>query len=241
MKWNSRTLATILAAAAMTAAGVREGLSTEAVLAQEKTPSEEARRLNQSSAIVSDVLSGEGIRIPDALVKEAVAIAVFPVTPQTPTRRGQGPNTRRAVFMHGVRARGIMSVRTDGGWSAPAFVTLNGGQAYSGDVVLVIMDRSAVDRILGSSFEVPSSVVEGPLGSDTRGRVGADAPAAYSYLRLRGKLSGVELDSKMVMHDSDATQRFYGKPLTAAEAIKQTSGPEGLAAWRAALEKTTPN
>jgi lipid-binding SYLF domain-containing protein len=213
----------------------------DAVRAQQPPEkSEEASRVGEATAILSDVLSAGDQAIPREILDKAVAIAVLPHGPRPLGRRGRGPNERKAALMRGVRARGIMSVRGESGWLAPAFVTLNGGSPPVGDVILVVMNRDAVDRVLGNAFKIGSNVAAGPMGEDAKAQTsGAAAPDIFSYTRSRGTVGGATLDAAMVLHDDDATRRFYGKPLTGVQAVAQASGPEPVAGWRAALEKHT--
>jgi SH3 domain-containing YSC84-like protein 1 len=234
--------AAFAAALVAIASGVVAGVSAQAERIQERTaedPNHEAKRVSDATAVVQQVLAAEEPGIPRAVLEKAVAIAVLPHMQHVPGVRGQGPVTRRLAFMQGIRARGILSVRDEGGrWSAPVFVTLNGGSPPPGDVVLLVLERSAVERLLGNAFTFDSAVVAGP--TVTEGKTTVDVPAGaavLSYSRSRGTLTGVSLDSRMVQHDPDATKRFYGKALKPADAIAEATAPEPAPAWRAALEK----
>jgi lipid-binding SYLF domain-containing protein len=218
------------------------GSSTNAVLAQEPSgTTDEARRVSDATAILTRVMSADGQTIPPAVLEKAVGIAVLPYAPAPRSQRGQGPNQRRLSLMHGIRARGIMSVRSESGdWSAPAFVTLNGGGRPMGDLVFIMMSRPAVHRVLGSAFQFESNAAPGPVGLESMAAAGAPAVDMVTYSLTRGTLAGITLDASMFVHDNDSTSRFYGTRTTGSQAVARTSGPEPVAAWQAALEKHAP-
>jgi lipid-binding SYLF domain-containing protein len=233
MAQDLRRAAAVLAAALMMAGGAGAQQAAE-----EKT---EAKRISEASAVFSAFMSSDKT-IPRAVLDKAAAVAVFPYAVPTPSRRGQGPNTRKMAFYEGIRARGVLSVRSGSGrWSAPAFVTLKGGNRPLGDIVLVFVDRGAVDQLSGRGLPLNADggVADAELGA---AEAAADLKAGVriiSYSRSRGRSGDVPVTGSTIAYEDGAIRYFYGKPLTGADALQQADGPAPVADWRAALEKHT--
>ena len=232
-KWPS------FVAGAVMAAVVVGGPPADTVRAQEE--SEKAalvQRISDAAAAVSEIMSAGDKAIPRAVLENAEAIAVFPRMPRPRVRRGQGPNTRRAVRTLGIRGRGILSVRGEqGAWSPPAFLSVLGGTfPPDADLVLVIMKGRGLENVMRIEFKIDAdaAVAAGPLNSVAQASTGAQI---FSYLRSRGVLAGVSLNGSTLQQDAEANRRFYAKPLTARQAVGQADGPAPVAVWRAALEK----
>lgn len=224
--------------------GVMTTLCRETLLAQleDRRKDADAVRINDATAALTDIMSMEDTGIPRAILEKAQGVAIFPRMPRMASRRGQGPNTRRTQRMLGITGRGILSVRGETGtWSTPAFIALTGSSLpQTADLVLVIMNRSGVDKLTGYEFAIDEGapVAPGPVGGDARGATdGAQQAEIFVYSRSRGELTGASLTGSKVQGDTIANQRFYGKALSTRNAVAQASGPEPVAAWRAALEK----
>jgi lipid-binding SYLF domain-containing protein len=205
----------------------------------------DAHRVKDATAVLSDMMSAADRAIPRAILEKAEAMAVFPRLPRVEQRRGEGPRTRRLERRFRPSARGIVSVRGAGGaWSAPAFLSLMGGDVpQDADLVLVIVKRSGVEKVLGHEFAIgPDSIVApGPVGDDVVVSSALEkGTEIFSYSRVRGVLEGISLAGSTLQNDMIAHQRFYGKPLTAKEAVAETGAREPLAVWRAELQKHSP-
>ena len=71
------------------------------------------------------------------------------------------PHQIRAGFVvAATRGKGVVTCRTENGWSAPAFFTITGGGwgvqiGLEGvDNVLMIMNRKSMDRLLSNKFQI---------------------------------------------------------------------------------------
>jgi lipid-binding SYLF domain-containing protein len=236
-KWPS------FVAGAVMAAVVGGGPPADTVRAQEDSEKKAlVQRISDSATAVSEIMSAGDKAIPRAVLEKAEAIAVFPRMPRPRIRRGQGPNTLRAVRTLGIRGRGILSVRGEqGAWSPPAFLSVLGGTfPPDADLVLVITKGRGLENVMRIEFKIDAdaAVAAGPLNSDAQASTGAQPGAQiFSYLRSRGVLAGVPLNGSTLRQDAEANRRFYAKPLTAREAVGQADGPEPVAVWRAALKK----
>jgi SH3 domain-containing YSC84-like protein 1 len=181
----------------------------------------EADRVKESGTVLKEVL-GMPDNIPAELLKKARCVLVLPSV------------KKLAIGVGGSYGRGVMTcrsgVRFTGGWSAPAMYALEGanigfqlgGQATD-FLILVINDRG-VDSLLGSKVK---------LGADAAaaaGPVGRDAAAAtdvvmrsemLSYSRSRGLFAGISLEGSTLRPDGSATEKLYGRKLSAKEILRE--------------------
>jgi lipid-binding SYLF domain-containing protein len=233
MDWNMpasarRVGAMMLAIASLTATAGRAQVAGE--------PGAEAKRIKDAATVLAAVAAATANGIPRAVLEKAEAVAVFPYAAQGPRVRGQGPNQIRGDLQIGIRARGILSVRSDAGaWSPPAFVTLNGGGRQNADLVFVIPNRKGIDEIVGGErFALGGDGVTaaGPLSA-------AAAPdvTVLVYSQPRDWAAKTTFKGVTLSRDSASNQNFYGRPLTSRQAVAQADGPEPVAAWVAALKK----
>ncbi len=228
---------------AVVAAAVIVGPASDDLRAQNRRIDAEAKRASDAAAAFARIVSSAKRSIPEAVLEKAEGIAVFPQQPRITRRRGQGPNTLRTMRMLDVRGRGILSVRGEADrWSPPAFLELAGGTvSMDGDLVLVMMTRRGVEQVMRYRFEVDeAAVAPGPLAGDTQAQTEAQQRAdIFAYSRSNDVLAGISLTGTTLQPDFHANQRFYGKRLTTPAAVAQTTAPDAVVAWRAALEKHT--
>jgi lipid-binding SYLF domain-containing protein len=185
-------------------------------LAQEGPTSEEARRIRESITVLNEVMTTSDTAIPASIASKAEGIAIF-------------PGTLKAGFIFGgMRGRGILSARTEGGWSAPTFMTLTGGSiglqigGEAADLVLIIMDRRGLEQFVRNQFKfgADAAVAAGPVGRDAQANTDLQLRAEIlSYSRARGLFAGVTVNGSTVRADLDANERFYGKRLDGAALV----------------------
>ncbi len=148
-----------------------------------------------------------------------------------------------AVGIGGSGGRGPMTCRGgknfSGKWSAPAMFTIGGASAgfqiggSSSDFVLLIMDASAVDKVLNGKTKVgrDMTAAAGPSGATSTGSVGG--ANILTYGRAKGLFAGMSLSGASLDDDNDANQRLYGKSVSARDivisnAVKPTPGGQPL-------------
>lgn len=167
-----------------------------------------------SSAIVLKEIAGipeQGI--PQDLLGKASCIAVV-------------PSMIKAGFIAaGNYGKGVISCRLQGGtgpWSPPSMIMVGGGSfglqlgVQATDLILVIMNLSGLESLLGSRFTLGGdvSVAAGPVGRTAAAETDAFLSAKIlAYSRARGLFAGVSLKGGVVRPDVDAIQVLYGKPL----------------------------
>lgn len=221
--------------AAAMAAVVVVGVSAVAGARQD---SEEARRVRESATVFGEIMNAEDKAIPRAILGKAEAIAVFPST------------VRAGFVVGGMRGRGIISARTQGGWSAPGFLTLTGGSfglqigGQAADIILVINNRRGLENLVANQFTLgaDAAVAAGPVGRDAKAATDVQLRAEIlSYSRARGLFAGVTINGSTVRPDRDANERFYGKRLETKQIIfgPAPGTPAPVPLWLEALSKYT--
>jgi SH3 domain-containing YSC84-like protein 1 len=206
--------------------------------------SDEAERVTKASQVFEEIMAVPEKAIPEKILSNAEAIAVFPST----LKGGFGIGAH-----HG---KGIISRRNreNGTWTAPAFLSLTGGSfgAQIGgqalDLVLVVMNKNGLDSLMKSEFKIgaDASVAAGPVGRNAEAATDLLLKAEIlSYSRARGLFAGVSLNGTVINEDEDANRDFYGRPVRNAQILDEsprpvgTSGnqplPDVVTKWRNAL------
>lgn len=186
-------------------------LITSAVLtpAQKKSRTQDAaRHAGKAAETFTEIMNVKEKAIPQDLLDTAEAIAVF-------------PGVIKAAFLIGGRGgQGVISRRTKGGWSAPAFFNLGGGSfgpqigAQSTDYILLIMNQDGLDGLLKDKFELggEASIAAGPVGREAAASTNPRLDAGIlSYSRSKGAFVGAALKGAVISPDNDLNEAIYGK------------------------------
>ena len=167
----------------------------------------ETDRLIEAGRVLEEVLSAPDKGVPQSIVEKAQAIVVIPST------------VKGALLVGAQRGKGVMSVKTAAGWSAPAFVTLTGGSiglqigGQATDIVLVVMNERGIENLAQNTFKIggDASVAAGPVGREAAASTDYKLQAQIlSYSRSRGLFAGVSLAGSTIRADRDANERIYG-------------------------------
>jgi lipid-binding SYLF domain-containing protein len=197
----------------------------------------EEERVKDAVVMFEEIMEAPDSGIPRGILDKAEAIAIF-------------PGVLRAGFGFGGQwGRGLISVRNreTGAWSAPAFLTIAGGSVgaqfggQSIDLILVIMDRTGVQRLLNNQFKLggEASVAAGPVGRSAEASTDIQLRAKIlSYSRSRGLFAGIAINGSTMRSDTKANGRFYGTPMKSREVIEKMSSRDDLPAAVVALRET---
>ena len=222
--------------AATLAAAVLAGFPA-ATLARQSDESDEARRLREASVVFGEIMTAEDEAIPRALLGKAEGIAIFPGT------------VRAGFIVGGMRGRGVLSARTESGWSPPAFLTLTGGSvglqigAQAVDLILIINNRRGLENLVSNQFKLgaDAAVAAGPLGREAEASTDLQLRAQIlSYSRARGLFAGVTVNGSTIRQDQDANERFYGQRLETQQIVfgsASVTRPEPVALWLETLDR----
>ena len=179
-------------------------------------PKSETRRINDAARVVNEIRSAPDRGISDGIWDRARCVAVL-------------PGVKKAAFIVGGEfGKGVMSCRTDRGWSSPVFLQLEKGSfgaqigAESTDVVLLIMNEGGLDRLLQDKVTLgtDASLAAGPVGRTGSAATDAQLTAEIlSYSRSRGLFAGIDLSGGVLRPDPDATRELYGRSVTDREVL----------------------
>lgn len=207
------------------------------VLAQ-KPPDGEIKRLTEATTVVEEIMSASDKSVPQSVMEKAAGIAVFPSL------------LKGGVGIGGERGHGVLSVRDkkNGGWSAPAFLTITGGSigAQIGmqavDLILIINNERGLEQLVKNQFKVGADmgVAAGPVGREAAASTDIQMRAQmFSYSRTRGLFAGVTLNGATIRQDRDANERFYGTAFRTGQIVFDGLGgsPDPANAWKTTLAK----
>jgi lipid-binding SYLF domain-containing protein len=186
--------------------------------AQNKEVRDAAKTANKATKALNEVMAIPADAIPEALIRRAKAVAVF-------------PDVLKAAFVvGGSGGKGLISRRVGNGWSAPALFKIGGGSfgaqigASSTDYVMLFMTDEGLASLLQDKFEIggEASVAAGPIGRTAKASTDAQMKAAIlSYSRSKGLFAGVSLTGAVITPDNDANRALYS--LTAKDLL---TGPD---------------
>lgn len=190
--------------------------------------SNEAERVAKATAVFEEIMAVPDKAIPDKILANADAIAVFPST----LKGGLGIGAH-----HG---KGIISRRNreTGQWTAPGFLSLTGGSfglqigGEALDLILVVMNKNGLDSLMKDEFKIggDASVAGGPVGRSAEAATDLLMKAEIlSYSRARGLFAGVSLNGSVINEDDDANRDFYGRPVRNAQILDESPRPVGTA------------
>lgn len=148
---------------------------------------DEADRLDEAITVLDEIMDAPDAAVPQAILDDAVAIAIF-------------PNTVKAGFIFGGhRRRGFIAARDadTGEWSLPAFLTLTGGSfglqigGQAVDLILVVQNRRGLEKLLANEFKIggDASRWSAPSGGTPRRRPTFSCGRRSSAIRERAASS----------------------------------------------------
>jgi lipid-binding SYLF domain-containing protein len=189
----------------------------------------QAARLENSAAVVSEIMGIPDKGIPHDMLDKAVCVAVIP------------SEKKVALGLGASYGRGAMVCRRDGNgpWGAPSMITVGGanvgfelgGQAT--DFVLLVMNGRGAEKLLHDSTKIgaDASAAGGPVGRDAQGATDLQLHAEIlTYSRARGAFAGVSLDGQMFKQDGDSNEKLYGRKLAPEDILFKGVVPAPAAA-----------
>jgi SH3 domain-containing YSC84-like protein 1 len=191
-------------------------------------------RLQAAGTSLNEIMAAPDKGIPEEVLTGAKCIAVIP-------NMGKG-----GFIVGGEHGRGVVTCRTKSGWSAPAFISIGGGNfgfqagAQEVDLVVLFMNDAGVKKLLSSKFELSgeASAAAGPVGRHAS--AGTDwkmNTEALSYSRTKGLFAGVAVDGSVIQQDNDSTKAFYGKNVSFGKTLSGTvRPPSGTDSFLAAVQ-----
>jgi SH3 domain-containing YSC84-like protein 1 len=199
-----------------------------------------AKRIQQSAAVLSEIMDAKDQSIPRDLLQKAHCVGIVPSL------------KRAGLVLGGKYGKGVITCRLDtsagisdktglsdtAAWSAPATVRIEGGTigAQIGfgetDVVFVVMNKKGEERLIKDKFTIGSDVsgMIGPVGRSAAAQTDALMRAEIlSYSRSRGAFVGVTLDGATLRPDNGDNRKIYGVDATQAEILHGAVKPPASA------------
>ena len=170
------------------------------------------KRLNEATAVISEIMTAPDKGIPEELVSKAHCIVIV-------------PNMKTAAFIVGGKyGKGYLSCRNKNhvGWSAPGTVRIEGGSVgfqiggSATDLIMLVMNARGADKLLSSKFTLGAegSVAAGPVGRTATAQTDAQMKAEIlSWSRTQGLFAGLALEGATLRQDLDDNAELYGKKL----------------------------
>jgi lipid-binding SYLF domain-containing protein len=174
-------------------------------------------RLDHAAAVLHEVMAAPDRGIPEEVLENAKCVAVV-------------PHMLKGGFVLGAEnGRGVVTCRTENGWSAPAFFTITGGSwglqiGIEGvDLVMIIQNDNGMQRLLSSKFQLgaDASAAAGPVGrhasADTDWKLNTEI---LTYSRARGAFAGLTLTGADIRRDDDSTEAIYGHEVSTRKILR---------------------
>jgi lipid-binding SYLF domain-containing protein len=202
--------------------------------------SDEIKRLRRARDVFSEIMNTPDKGIPVELLDKAECVAIVPGL----SKGGLGLGGR---YGKGV----VMCRQSNGRWSAPSFLTIEGGSFglqlgfEKVDLIMLVMNRRGMDQLIGDKFTVgaDASAAAGPVGRHTSAETNIRMDAQIlTYSRAKGLFGGVALDGAVVKQDRTDNRDFYGKEMDARDILldaKVEMPPEAVPLSRA-LSRQSP-
>lgn len=203
--------------------------------------SEETKRVESATEVLSKIMEIPESAIPPALLADAQGVAVIPGV------------IKVGLFVGGQYGRGVLVVRGKGGaWSNPVFITLMSGSigwqigAESTDFVIVFKTPRSIEGIMKGKYTIgaEAAAAAGPVGRSVKASTDIELKAEiYSYSRSRGLFAGVSLEGSSLQIDEKSNAAFYEKENVHPSGIlsgKEVKTPAVAEKLKTSLEKYAP-
>ena len=184
-----------------------------------------------AAALVSGAASADQFEVTIERFRNAVTAdffnksygyAVFPTV-------GKG-----AIGIGGHKGNGVISCRSDDGWSPPAFIKITGGSlglqigGEESDLVLFFMTKRGVESLLETKFTLggEAGVAAGPFGASAETNTDLRFRAEiYAYARSRGLFAGLSIEGGSLTVNQKAIKRYYGERIWPEEILFEHQVP----------------
>jgi lipid-binding SYLF domain-containing protein len=211
-----------------------------AIPAMSQERKDELQRLQRATAVFSEIMRTPDKGIPNDLLDKAECVAIVPGL-----KKG-------GLGIGGRYGKGVVMCRQPGRkWSAPSFLTVEGGSIglqigfQQIDLVMLVMNREGMEKLVGDKFTVgaDASAAAGPVGRQASAETNIRLDAQIlTYSRAKGLFAGVTVNGAIVKQDKDDNRDFYGKEMDARAILFEGSVPMPVEAesLAAALSRESP-
>ena len=192
-------------------------------------------RLQSAVEVLRAIMAAPEKGIPEEVLNGAKCILVVPDL------------IKGGFIFGGKHGRGVASCRTANGWSAPAFVSVGGGNVglqiglEGVDLVMLVMNDQGFQQLLSSKFALSGegSVAAGPVGRHAS--AGTDwkmNTEMLTYSRSKGVFAGLTLEGAVIQQDNDSTRAIYGRHMKFRDILSgHATTPESAEAFVKAVSE----
>lgn len=178
------------------------------------------RRIRLSTDLINKMAKEQDADALADVIKSGKGVAIFPAV------------TKAGLGIGGQTGEGVVFLRqSNGRWTGPAFMGISGASigfqigVQSVGLVLVITNEQGLRAFTGgNSFKLGADVAiaAGPVGRDTSAATDGRANASiYSYSMSKGLFAGISIDGSVINQNRDANKAYWGRDLSAANALKK--------------------
>jgi lipid-binding SYLF domain-containing protein len=187
-------------------------------------------RVNRAVAVLDSMTTGQGAVKAEQLAN-ADCVAVI-------------PGFKKGAAVVGVGyGRGFISCRKDGGWSAPAAVTLEsgsvgiqvGGEAI--DIVVLSLDPGSRAKLLSERFAIGTDA-SAAWGNGKTAHEDPNAKILF-FGHTKGMFGGFGLDGATLLRDEPGDKALYGKSASTSEIVDGGATPAAAQPLIAKLSAVT--
>ena len=193
--------------------------------------SAEQRLVDQARIAVEQLRADPNLPIFPDLLARAKAVLVVPEL------------VKAGFIIGGEGGSGVLLVRgaEADDWSYPAFYTMAAGSigfqigAQVSKVMFLIMTDGGLDALMSSNMTLgaDASIAAGPIGAGIEAGTTFNAEAdIYSFSHTKGLFGGLSFEGAVLVSDDDASEAYYGKPVTARGVVihreVENTGADGL-------------
>ena len=186
------------------------------------------RRIRLSADLINKMANEQDADALADVIKSGKGVAIFPAV----TKAGRG--------IGGQTGEGVVFLRqSNGRWSGPAFMGISGASigfqigVQSVGLVLVITNEQGLRAFTGgNSFKLGADVAiaAGPVGRDASAATDGRAKASiYSYSMSKGLFAGISIDGSVINQNRDASKAYWGRDISAANALKKPATDKRVA------------
>jgi len=168
-------------------------------------------RLGNATTVLHEIMGMPDKGIPEEVLEHAKCVAVV-------------PHMIKGGFVFGGKGgKGVATCRTTNGWSAPAFITISGGNwglqigVEAVDLVMIIQNEKGMQKLLSSNFHVgaDASAAAGPVGRHAEAGTNWKMDTEIlTYSRAKGVFAGLTLEGASIRQDNDSRRAIYGPKVT---------------------------
>ena len=186
------------------------------------------RRIRLSADLINKMANEQDADALADVIKSGKGVAIFPAV------------TKAGLGIGGQTGEGVVFLRqSNGRWTGPAFMGISGASigfqigVQSVGLVLVITNEQGLRAFTGgNSFKLGADVAiaAGPVGRDTSAATDGRAKASiYSYSMSKGLFAGISIDGSVINQNRDASKAYWGRDISAANALKKPATDKRVA------------